>query len=98
MLVDPIQSIGTSSNAPCLCSIQIRRFQIKFAQERDYYTTLSMLSGIDCPLTEGAVQALRRPPSSASWASVPTVHMANVPSRGTGAVITPESNAPVPFY
>ncbi|KAJ5168713.1 uncharacterized protein N7482_004307 [Penicillium canariense] len=89
---------GTSSDAPSLCSIQIRRFQIKFAHECDYYTTLSMLSGIDCPLTEGAMQALHRPPSSASWASVPTVHMANVPSRGTGAVITPESNAPVPLY
>jgi hypothetical protein len=75
----------------------MRRFQVRFTEDRHYYTTLSMLSGINCPLAEGAMPALRRPPSSLSGASVPTVQMTKKPLRDVGNAITPESNAPGSF-
>ncbi|KAJ5596231.1 hypothetical protein N7450_002689 [Penicillium hetheringtonii] len=73
---------------PCLAvkypqNGSIRRFQLKFLVERDFYTALSVLSEANCPLTEGnatAVPHLRRLPSSSSWASslqAPTIPMTN---------------------
>lgn len=76
---------------------QIRRFQLKFLVERDFYTALSVLSEANCPLTEGnatAVPHLRRLPSSSSWASslqAPTILMTN-----RTIVMTPDSNAAGP--
>ncbi|KAJ5089977.1 hypothetical protein N7532_008661 [Penicillium argentinense] len=90
--------------SPCLAvkyplNGSTRRFQVKFLMERDYYTALSVLSEINCPLTEGntsSMQPPRRAPSSSSWASssqAPTVLL----NEGITAM-TPESNAAFPFY
>ncbi|KAJ5650605.1 uncharacterized protein N7484_004328 [Penicillium longicatenatum] len=64
--------------SPCLAvkypqsSMHIRRFQIKFSRNTDYFTALALLSNINCPLTEGSTSMLqpRRSPSSASWTSL----------------------------
>lgn len=69
-------------------SIQLRRFQVKFAQDCDYYTALSMISSINCPMADGTL------PSSRGQA---TAQMTNNPPRGMGPMITPESNASGPF-
>ncbi|OQE26420.1 hypothetical protein PENSTE_c005G04912 [Penicillium steckii] len=87
---------------PCLAvkypqNGSIRRFQLKFLVERDFYTALSVLSEVNCPLTEGnatAIPQLRRLPSSSSWASsiqAPTIAMTN-----RNIVMTPDSNATGP--
>jgi hypothetical protein len=76
--------------------MQMRRVQIKFSQDRDYYTVLSMLSAANCPLAEGSIPTFHRPPSTVSWASVSTAQLTKNPPRDAGAAITPESNAPVP--
>ncbi|BCR92657.1 uncharacterized protein ACHE_80557A [Aspergillus chevalieri] len=67
---------------PCLAvkypkdNICIRRFQIKFSSDRDYYSTLVILSNIKCPFSESHVGSLppaRRPSQwrSGSVASAP---------------------------
>lgn len=76
--------------------MQMRRVQIKFSQDRDYYTVLSMLSGVNCPLAEGSIPTFHRPPSTVSWGSVATAQQINNPQREKVAAITPESNAPGP--
>jgi hypothetical protein len=73
----------------------MRRVQIKFSQDRDYYTVLSMLSAANCPLAEGSIPTFHRPPSTVSWGSIATAQQINNP-RGVVAAITPESNAPGP--
>ncbi|CAG8011626.1 unnamed protein product [Penicillium salamii] len=49
----------------------IRRFQIKFATERDYLTALALLSESNCPITESnsSIPATRHVPSVSSWTS-----------------------------
>lgn len=71
---------------------KIRRFQLKFSSDRDYYTALAILSEINCPFTEStagsSLQSSLRPlssssqlrPASASVASVPL----SVTARSTG--------------
>ncbi|KAF3388377.1 hypothetical protein F1880_003733 [Penicillium rolfsii] len=76
--------------------MQMRRVQFKFYQDRDYYTVLSMLSGANCPLAEGSVPILHRPPSTVSWGSVATAKQTNNLPCETRAAVTPESNAPGP--
>ncbi|EPS33904.1 hypothetical protein PDE_08866 [Penicillium oxalicum 114-2] len=82
---------------PCLAikfpldETHVRRFQIKFSRNRDYYAMLSMLSGIDCPLTEGAWPAASRHSSSTSVGTAPTPRISG---RDTGNMITPESVRP----
>ncbi|KAF7719686.1 Uncharacterized protein PECH_004187 [Penicillium ucsense] len=79
---------------PCLAikfpldDTHIRRFQIKFSQDRDYYTMLSMLSGMNCPLTEGTWPAAARHPSSTSAGTAQTTLNLR---QDTGNAITPES-------
>ncbi|KAL4804533.1 hypothetical protein BDV18DRAFT_162293 [Aspergillus unguis] len=60
---------------PCLAvkypqgSTWIRRFQVKFSSDRDYYSALSILSEINCPFSEASVNTVRpmsRPTSSVS--------------------------------
>ncbi|CAG8932179.1 unnamed protein product [Penicillium salamii] len=50
---------------------QIRRFQIKFATERDYLMALALLSESNCPITESnaSIPATRHAPSVSSWTS-----------------------------
>lgn len=76
--------------------MQMRRVQIKFSQDCDYYTVLSMLSSANCPLAEGSVPTLHRPPSTVSWGSVATAQVIKNSQREAGAGITPQSNAPGP--
>ncbi|OJI98451.1 hypothetical protein ASPVEDRAFT_185906 [Aspergillus versicolor CBS 583.65] len=47
----------------------VRRFQIKFSSDRDFYSALSILSEINCPFSEsnvGSVRPMSRPVSSLS--------------------------------
>ncbi|KAJ5125802.1 hypothetical protein N7448_005116 [Penicillium atrosanguineum] len=80
--------------------VLVRRFQLKFTQDRDYYSTLAILSGINCPLTEGSAstQTLQRPPSTSSWTSVPSVQLVTTTLRNVNNAMTPDSNGPGPFY
>ncbi|KAJ5495823.1 hypothetical protein N7539_000939 [Penicillium diatomitis] len=79
---------------PCLAikfpldDTHIRRFQIKFSQDHDYYTMLSMLSGMNCPLTEGTWPAAGRHPSSTSAGTAQTTLNLR---QDMGNAITPES-------
>ncbi|KAI9372899.1 hypothetical protein BJX61DRAFT_552573 [Aspergillus egyptiacus] len=59
----------------------VRRFQIKFCSDRDYYSALAVLSDINCPFSDSNVstaQPLRRLSSSlsssGSYDSAPGVH------------------------
>ncbi|GIC88329.1 uncharacterized protein Aud_004723 [Aspergillus udagawae] len=55
----------------------IRRFQLKFSSDREFYTALAILSDIRCPFSEsnvGSSQLARRPTSS-QW------HSRSVPSN-----------------
>ncbi|KAJ5380762.1 uncharacterized protein N7496_003190 [Penicillium cataractarum] len=79
---------------PCIAikylqdNTHLRRFQVKFTQDCDYYTALSMISSIDCPMADGTLPSSRGPT---------TAQILNNPPRGMGPMITPESNAPGPF-
>lgn len=80
--------------------LQVRQFQIKFSQERDYYTALAILGEINCPLTEGTtppVHPLQRMPSSSSWTSAPSVQLTTTTATNVNSMRTPDSNA-MPFY
>ncbi|GAQ03361.1 hypothetical protein ALT_0682 [Aspergillus lentulus] len=52
-------------------AVKIRRFQVKFSSDREFYTALAILSDIRCPFSEsnvGSSQLARRPTSS-QWHS-----------------------------
>ncbi|KAJ5773205.1 hypothetical protein N7457_008101 [Penicillium paradoxum] len=77
-LVPPPKShFAVVVKSPCLAvkyphgGAYIRRFQIKFTTERDYFAALTLLGEINCPLTEGKIPipANRRFPSVSSWTS-----------------------------
>ncbi|KAJ5346674.1 hypothetical protein N7541_009156 [Penicillium brevicompactum] len=63
--------------SPCIAvkyperETHIRRFQIKFSTEHDYFMALALLGEINCPLIEGnsPVPAIQRFPSVSSWTS-----------------------------
>ncbi|RHZ62155.1 uncharacterized protein CDV56_108134 [Aspergillus thermomutatus] len=60
-----------------LTAVKIRRFQLKFSSDREFYTALAILSDIRCPFSEsnvGSSQLARRPTSS-QW------HSGSVPSN-----------------
>ncbi|KAL4780278.1 hypothetical protein BJX76DRAFT_338438, partial [Aspergillus varians] len=44
----------------------VRRFQIKFSSDRDFYSTLAILSEINCPFSESNVSSIRPMSRSAS--------------------------------
>ncbi|KAL5357457.1 hypothetical protein BJX96DRAFT_16419 [Aspergillus floccosus] len=54
----------------------VRRFQIKFSQDADYYKALSILSDINCPFTEAnsSSKPPSRKPASSQW------HLGSIPS------------------
>ncbi|KAJ9293951.1 hypothetical protein DTO271G3_7327 [Paecilomyces variotii] len=62
---------------------QIRRFQLKFSSDHDYYTALAILSEINCPFTESSggpsQQTSLRPVSSSSQ-----IRPASASVAGTG--------------
>lgn len=81
---------------------QVRRFQIKFASDQDYYTTLAILSNINCPFSEsnvGPPQPVRRPTTSTQWRSgsvaspVPSVASETLPNGPSVAGLPAFSNA-----
>ncbi|OQE46606.1 hypothetical protein PENCOP_c001G01619 [Penicillium coprophilum] len=76
---------------------QIRRFQIKFTTERDYFTTLALLGEINCPLTEGKipVPAMQRFPSVSSWTSG---HLPSIVPRTTNTAATSTGSNGIHFY
>ncbi|EKV16340.1 hypothetical protein PDIG_08700 [Penicillium digitatum PHI26] len=78
-------------------SILIRRFQIKFTTEREYFAALTLLGEINCPLTEGKipVPALQRFPSASSWTSG---QPSSVATRAINTAATPFGNNGVHFY
>ncbi|KAJ5513384.1 hypothetical protein N7463_002936 [Penicillium fimorum] len=80
-----------------LLTAQIRRFQIKFTTERDYFTALALLNEINCPLTEGKipVPAMQRFPSVSSWTSG---HLSSIVPRTTNTAATSISSNGVHFY
>ncbi|KAJ6127093.1 hypothetical protein N7523_002705 [Penicillium sp. IBT 18751x] len=92
--------------SPCLAvkyaqsQTHVRRFQLKFTQDRDYYSALAILSEINCPLTEGSAstQTLQRPPSTSSWTSVPSVQLSTTTLRNANNAMTPDSNRPGSMY
>ncbi|KAJ5983964.1 hypothetical protein N7481_006063 [Penicillium waksmanii] len=97
-------SFAVVIKSPCLAvkypqNGLIRRFQLKFLADRDFYTALSLLCEINCPITEGNATAVQQPPrqlpSSSSWASfqAPTIIWKN-----GNTAMTPESNATGPFH
>ncbi|EAW16001.1 uncharacterized protein NFIA_053470 [Aspergillus fischeri NRRL 181] len=56
---------------PSSHAVKIRRFQLKFSSDREFYTALAILSDIRCPFSEsnvGSSQLARRPTSS-QWHS-----------------------------
>ncbi|KAJ5583333.1 hypothetical protein N7535_001953 [Penicillium sp. DV-2018c] len=79
--------------APCLAvkyphgMNMVRRFQIKFTSERDYFTVLTLLREINCQFTESKspVPAVRRVPSLSSWTSG---HQSSVPPKTANTVAT----------
>lgn len=81
---------------------QVRRFQIKFASDQDYYTTLAILSNINCPFSEsnvGPPQPVRRPTASTQWRSgsvaspAPSAASETLPSGPGVAALPAFSNA-----
>ncbi|KAL1882551.1 hypothetical protein Plec18167_002967 [Paecilomyces lecythidis] len=69
-------SVAVIVKSPCLAVRyprsmgQIRRFQLKFSSDHDYYTALAILSELNCPFTESSVgsslQTNLRPASASS--------------------------------
>ncbi|KAJ5164300.1 uncharacterized protein N7500_006130 [Penicillium coprophilum] len=89
--------------SPCLAvkyphgGTHIRRFQIKFITERDYFTALALLGEINCPLTEGKIPlpAMQRFPSVSSWTSG---HISSIGPRTTNTVVNSTGSNGVHFY
>ncbi|KGO69252.1 hypothetical protein PITC_095740 [Penicillium italicum] len=89
--------------SPCLAvkyphgETHIRRFQIKFTTERDYFTALTLLGEINCPLTEGKipVPVIQRFPSVSSWTSG---QLSSVAPRTTNTAATSTGSNGVHFY
>ncbi|OQE06801.1 hypothetical protein PENVUL_c016G03278 [Penicillium vulpinum] len=89
--------------SPCLAvkyphgGTQLRRFQIKFATEHDYFTALAVLGEINCPLIEGKipVPALQRFPSVSSWTSG---NLSSIVPRTTNTAATSTGSNGVHFY
>ncbi|KAJ5435114.1 hypothetical protein N7491_005709 [Penicillium cf. griseofulvum] len=77
LIPPPRPNFAVVVKSPCLAvkypygGTHIRRFQIKFTTERDYFTALALLGEINCPLTEGKipVPTMQRYPSVSSWTS-----------------------------
>ncbi|KAJ5835734.1 hypothetical protein N7447_001760 [Penicillium robsamsonii] len=103
LIPPPRSHFAVVVKSPCLAvkypygGTQIRRFQIKFTTERDYFTALALLGEINCPLTEGKipVPAMQRFPSVSSWTSG---HLSSIVPRTTNTAATSTGSNGVHFY
>ncbi|PYH89159.1 hypothetical protein BO71DRAFT_444767 [Aspergillus ellipticus CBS 707.79] len=62
----------------------VRRFQIKFAMDSDFYTALAILSDMKCPFSEASVASMRKMTSS-QWnsGSIESIPVAREPVYGS---------------
>ncbi|KAJ5612527.1 hypothetical protein N7510_005721 [Penicillium lagena] len=74
---------------------QLRRFQIKFVSDRDYYTALALLGEINCPLTEGSAPSV---PSSRRLPSTMSLNSEYAPSLATSYTGEPHTSPAIPFH
>ncbi|QQK42520.1 hypothetical protein Pdw03_6421 [Penicillium digitatum] len=103
LIPPPRSHFAVVVKSPCLAvkyphsETHIRRFQIKFTTEREYFAALTLLGEINCPLTEGKipVPALQRFPSASSWTSG---QPSSVATRAINTAATPFGNNGVHFY
>ncbi|CAG7938663.1 unnamed protein product [Penicillium nalgiovense] len=103
LIPPPRSHFAVVVKSPCLAvkyphgGTHIRRFQIKFTTERDYFTALALLGEINCPLTEGKipVPAIQRFPSVSSWTSG---HLSSIAPRTANTVATSTGSNGVHFY
>ncbi|GAD97527.1 predicted protein [Paecilomyces variotii No. 5] len=76
---------------------QIRRFQLKFSSDRDYYTALAILSELNCPFTESSagpsLQTNLRPASASSQ-----IRPASASVAGSGFSSLSGNNRQPPVY
>ncbi|KAL2835234.1 hypothetical protein BDW59DRAFT_156051 [Aspergillus cavernicola] len=80
----------------------IRRFQIKFSSDRDYYSALAILSEINCPFSDSntsSAQPMRRSTSCLSnlGSTGPTTGAQDGLSRTTGTPRSSSSMIPPPY-
>ena len=94
----------TMARDPLSDIVQIRRFQIKFSLERDFYSALSILSDIKCPFSEsnpGSMPGTRRLISS-QWPTgpvPPAPHSVGSFSNAPGIAAIPALRVPPsPLY
>ncbi|KGO41139.1 hypothetical protein PEX1_021320 [Penicillium expansum] len=103
LIPPPRSQFAVVVKSPCLAvkyphgETHIRRFQIKFTTERDYFTALTLLGEINCPLTEGKipVPAIQRFPSVSSWTSG---QLSSVAPRTTNTAATSTGSNGVHSY
>ncbi|KAJ5196115.1 hypothetical protein N7449_006594 [Penicillium cf. viridicatum] len=103
LIPPPRSHFAVVVKSPCLAvkyphgETHIRRFQIKFTTERDYFVALTLLGEINCPLTEGKipVPAIQRFPSVSSWTSG---QLSSIASRTTNTASTSTGGNGVHFY
>ncbi|KUM59783.1 hypothetical protein ACN42_g7350 [Penicillium freii] len=103
LIPPPRSHFAVVVKSPCLAvkyphgETHIRRFQIKFTTERDYFMALTLLGEINCPLTEGKipVPAMQRFPSVSSWTSG---QLSSIAPRTTNTASTSTGGNGVHFY
>ncbi|KAJ5383759.1 hypothetical protein N7517_001670 [Penicillium concentricum] len=103
LIPPPRSHFAVVVKSPCLAvkypygGTHIRRFQIKFTTESDYFTALALLGEINCPLTEGKipVPAMQRFPSVSSWTSG---HLSSNAPRTTNTAATSIGSNGIHFY
>ncbi|KAJ6188496.1 hypothetical protein N7519_003404 [Penicillium mononematosum] len=103
LIPPPRSHFAVVVKSPCLAvkyphgGTHIRRFQIKFTTERDYFTALALLGEINCPLTEGKIPApaIQRFPSVSSWTSG---HLSSIAPRTSNTAATSTGSNGVHFY
>ncbi|KAL2870510.1 uncharacterized protein BJX67DRAFT_345943 [Aspergillus lucknowensis] len=91
-----VPAVSVVVRSPCLAikyplvNSRLRRFQIKFSHDRDYYSVLSTLSEVGCPFSElnaTSEQRMRRPNSSHP-------NLGRIGSVSTGFPIACETSTP----
>ncbi|KXG48195.1 uncharacterized protein PGRI_020650 [Penicillium griseofulvum] len=103
LIPPPRPNFAVVVKSPCLAvkypygGTQIRRFQIKFTTERDYFTALALLGEINCPLTEGKIPVppMQRFPSVSSWTSG---NLSSIVPRTTNTAATSTGSNGAHFY
>ncbi|KAJ5237424.1 hypothetical protein N7489_007515 [Penicillium chrysogenum] len=103
LIPPPRSHFAVVVKSPCLAvkyphgGTHIRRFQIKFTTEHDYFMALALLGEINCPLTEGKIPApaIQRFPSVSSWTSG---HLSSIAPRTSNTAATSTGSNGVHFY